>query len=500
MTQTHLQNFGGKVWTVGEITAAIKQKLELSFPFVTIRGEISNSRIQGGHLYFTLKDSEAVISAIMFASALRGVKNFKPADGMEVLAYGRISVYPPHGKYQIIVERLEKLGAGALETEFFKLKERLEKEGLFDPARKKHIPPFPRIIGVITSREGAAIHDILKTVSRKNPAQRLLIRPSLVQGENAPKDLIAAIKQLSQIAEIDVIILARGGGSLEDLWAFNDEQLAREIFNCSIPVISGVGHESDFTICDFVSDLRAATPTAAAEAATPDLAKLLKNISDTKKSLRRLALQHLSDARLTCQKSALSPHSLKRILDRFRLSLSDKAAQLYSGFIDYERELWTRLKQLRDKVLALHPQKKLSLKERELTRLTIALKDKFFEIHLRAKKNRFAKATERLLLKNPAPKLEILRGELDANSKSIRMFIIALSKERRKTLEFLSERLHSASPESVLNRGYSITRDAETKAVIKTVNSAPAGAKLNIILKDGELSAQSLGKKSRDGG
>ncbi len=240
-----------------------------------VRGEISNfSQPRSGHLYFTLKDSEAQIRCVMWKnSALR--LRFSPADGMQVEGHGAMSIYPAQGQVQLYLDALRPAGEGALYQEFLRLKARLEAEGLFDPEHKRPLPSLPRHIGVVTSPTGAALQDILQTLSRRLPILRVTIAPTPVQGAEAPPGIVAALRHLNQLEDLDLIILARGGGSIEDLWAFNDESVARAIYNSRVPVISGVGHETDFTIADFVADLRAPTPTGAAELATPITAQEL---------------------------------------------------------------------------------------------------------------------------------------------------------------------------------------------------------------------------------
>lgn len=239
-----------------------------------VRGELSNCKqYASGHFYFTVKDEESQLSGVMFRSYAAGLK-FQPKDGMRVILHGRVTVYPARGQYQIYADALIPDGAGSLALQFEQLKRRLEAEGLFDPARKKPIPKFPQRIGVITSPSGAAVHDIRNILGRRYPLAEMMLFPAQVQGEGAEQQLITGLYWFQEEYPVDVIILGRGGGSAEDLWAFNNELLARAVADCKIPVISAVGHESDFTICDFVADLRAPTPSAAAELAVPDSVKL----------------------------------------------------------------------------------------------------------------------------------------------------------------------------------------------------------------------------------
>jgi exodeoxyribonuclease VII large subunit len=265
------------VLTVSELTGIIKQTLEENFAQINIIGELSNFKAHvSGHWYFTLKDSGAQISCTMW----RGINNyvfFTPQDGMKVIVTGRITLYPPRGSYQIDVRSMKPAGVGELQAAFEKLKQKLAAEGLFDDQFKKPIPDFPQKIGIVTAKDGAAFQDMKSIAARRYPLVELVIASCKVQGDGAAKEIVESIKLLNKQKDIDVIIVGRGGGSLEDLWAFNEEIVARAIFDSHIPVISAVGHEIDFTIADFVADLRAATPSAAMELATPNMEEL-KNI------------------------------------------------------------------------------------------------------------------------------------------------------------------------------------------------------------------------------
>ncbi len=267
-----------KVLSVSQLNFYIKSILEndprLNFVFLT--GEISNltNHYRSGHIYLSLKDEKSVIRAVMFAGNARNLR-FKPADGMKVICRGRVALYEPNGQYQLYIEDMQPDGIGALTLAFEQLKTSLEKKGYFDSSHKKPIPKFPESVGIITSPTGAAVQDILNILNRRFPCINIIMCPVLVQGECAPAQLVNAVKLLDENSACDVIIIGRGGGSIEDLWAFNSEELADAVYNCKIPVISAVGHETDFTICDFVSDLRAPTPSAAAELAVPDKTELM---------------------------------------------------------------------------------------------------------------------------------------------------------------------------------------------------------------------------------
>lgn len=277
-----------ETWTVSELTGYIRELFEVDYRLkdVTLTGEISNFRpARSGHVYFTLKDEKAQIACVMWKSQASRL-SFEPGDGDAVVARGRVSVYEAGGNYQFYADSLQPVGRGNLALAFERLKQKLADEGLFDPAHKKPIPPLPRKIGIVTSADAAALRDILNVLRRRFPVVQVLIAPTLVQGAEAPPKIVRALQWLDGRDDVDTIILARGGGSIEDLWAFNDETLARTIFQARHPIISGVGHEIDFTIADFVADLRAPTPSAAAELATPDIQELQATIQGVRLTLQ----------------------------------------------------------------------------------------------------------------------------------------------------------------------------------------------------------------------
>ncbi len=285
-----------EVITVSQLNRYLKLLLDENQQLrgITVQGELSNftNHVRSGHFYFTLKDSSAAIRCVMFRSYASGVK-FVPENGMKVLLTGSVGFFERDGNCQFYCERMEPDGIGALALAFEQLKEKLQKEGLFDPRYKKPIPAFPKRIGVVTSKTGAAIQDIINILSRRFPLGTLVLIPALVQGDGAPESICQGIAAAQQAGNIDVLIVGRGGGSLEDLWAFNDERVARAVFACQIPVISAVGHEVDFTITDFVADLRAPTPSAAAELCAPDLLELRQKLDSTQQYLTRQAVQKI---------------------------------------------------------------------------------------------------------------------------------------------------------------------------------------------------------------
>ncbi|MDR2861473.1 MAG: exodeoxyribonuclease VII large subunit, partial [Syntrophobacterales bacterium] len=438
--------------TVTALTEKIKDLMENNFDSVWVEGEISNLyRPASGHLYFTLKDDKSQIRAVWFknfshtfANRLSRGRTLELEEGMSVVCRGRISVYPPRGDYQIILDTVEPRGIGALQLAFEQLKKRLQEEGLFAEQHKKPIPLLPERIGVITSPTGAVIRDILQITKRRFPSVPLLIFPSRVQGNGASAELVRAIDILSRSGKVDVIILARGGGSLEDLSAFNDEKVARAIFASPVPIISAIGHETDYTIADFTADLRAPTPSAAAELVVPAREELSRRI---KTLLMRIHRNHSE----TIKYSGLQMENFGKRLHMFCPKMDD-----YRLFLeDYNERLRMRLPQ------------KLSHETDQLRYLRIRMYQAGLHADLRQK--RFA---------------------LKSWEKSMTAAInqrIAVSKQSLQTAFSL---IDSLSPLAVLRRGYSITRHAVTKEVIRSAAQACAGDEIEIRLGKGRLLGQ----------
>lgn len=336
MTTTHY-------FTVSQINNYIKELFEIDFVLqdLWIEGEVSNfTRSAAGHAYFTLKDETASIRCVMWRSSAAR-QGYLPSNGEAVLAHGHISVYEVQGAYQLYVDALQPAGLGTLYLQFEALKQRLEAEGLFAPERKRPLPPFPRCLGVVTSPTGAALRDILQVLGRRYPLVEVILSPTLVQGEKAPLQIVAAIESLNEHTDAEAIIVARGGGSLEDLWAFNDEQVARAIYSSRLPVISGVGHETDFTIADFVADVRAPTPSAAAEMAVPDQGDLRGTLHLRRNRLAALMGRQIAERRsaLEAQERALgrlSPQA-KIVSHRQRIDELTRAA---SASLAHQLVLW----------------------------------------------------------------------------------------------------------------------------------------------------------------
>ena len=307
-----------RIWTVSQLTSHVRALLEDHAPFqdIWLAGEISNfSRSSAGHLYFTLKDNRASLSCVMWRSAASYLA-WQPQQGDAVLAHGHISVYPARGSYQLYVDQMRPAGRGDLHARFEALRDQLRAEGLFEPSLKRPCPPFPRVVGIVTSLQAAALRDVLHVLRRRYPLAQVLLAPTLVQGDQAPAQMVAALEALNARDDVDLILLVRGGGSLEELWAFNDEALARAIAASRHPVVTGVGHETDFTIADFVADLRAPTPSAAAEMVVPDRAELEQHVARRVEQLQASLEQRLDQA---ARALAQQQRSLQRVSPQGRI-------------------------------------------------------------------------------------------------------------------------------------------------------------------------------------
>ena len=344
-----------EAFSVSQLNEYVKMLLEgnPNLCDVWVQGEISGAKLySSGHLYFSLKDSDSVISAVMFKSSLMRME-FDPENGMKVLAHGRVSAYPPRGQYQFIADRMIPAGAGSLAVAFEQLKAKLGAEGLFDPARKRPLPPHPTRIGVITSPSGAAVHDIIRVAKKRCPSTEILIFPSLVQGAEAPAYLRGGIQYFNAVKDdpeqgVDLIIIGRGGGSAEDLWGFNDERLARTVAASAIPVVSAVGHEVDFTICDFVADLRAATPSAAAELSLPDKEDLLRRVQSlatrlTAAQTTRLKRYRTQLDRLAASRVLTSPEAVYRLRRETVAALEKRLSLSMSRRLTFKRQSMERV-------------------------------------------------------------------------------------------------------------------------------------------------------------
>jgi exodeoxyribonuclease VII large subunit len=438
------------IYTVARLNAEARMLLESGLPPLWVEGEVSNfSTPSSGHWYFTLKDRDAQIRCAMFRSANNRVR-FRPRDGQHVLVRGRVSLYEPRGDYQLIAELMEDAGEGALKREFEKLKEKLAAEGLFDAALKRPLPSMPRRIAVVTSPTGAAVRDVLHILARRFPPAAVLVVPTPVQGAAATPSIVAALQTAASIQDVDVIVLARGGGSIEDLWCFNDERVARAIRASRVPVVSGVGHEIDFTIADFAADVRAPTPSGAAELVVPDRRALLSTLSAAFARIRHAMLQTLGRAEERC---AALAHRLDRAHPGNRLR--QQAQRLDELEMRLKRAAGLKLARseerfeaLRQRLARLHPDNRLEQQARQLAELERRLK----------------RATE-LMLARVEQRLKLAQRGLDA-----------------------------ISPLATLERGYAIVTGPDGRALQDAADVKPGDA-IEARLRRGVLRATVTGVK-----
>ena len=439
-----------EVLTVSQLTQSIKSVLEGSYRFVHIRGEVSNLRIPtSGHRYFILKDSSAQIRAVLFRQQGRYLGG-QLGDGQQVICHGRVSVYEQRGEYQLLVDIVEQVGTGSLQIAFEELKRRLAAEGLFDAAKKKPVPAFPLNIIVISSPTGAAIHDFLTVWRRRRSPATIRLLPVRVQGAGAGEEIARAIDRASTIAATDIIVLCRGGGSIEDLWAFNEEVVARAIAGSEVPVVTGIGHEIDFTIADFCADLRTPTPTGAAEHIIPDTVLLTEKVARLEKKLAASVAQLLADEQRRLDNS-------NRILGRYRESLQRLALRLD---------------------LSVH-------------RFSSAC-----QLLLHAREQRLAGLQARLSLQTPLHHLRYGGLRLQHLSALLVQQIQRILRHRESRLGALAALLNSVSPLATLARGYAIVRkkagQPEEWTVVTRFSEVSQGERLNILLSQGSLSCEVL--------
>ena len=430
-------------FSVSELTRRIKLLLEDNLGQIMVQGEISGlSRPSSGHIYFTLKDERAQISAALFRNQAQKLR-FDLENGQEVMARGRISLYEPRGSYQIIVDRIEPVGEGALQLAFEQLKDRLEKRGWFQEGLKKSLPTLPRGIGLVTSPTGAAVKDLIQVLSRRFSGIPILLAPSMVQGEHAAQILAHQVKVLDKNPEIDLIILGRGGGSLEDLWAFNEEILVEAVFAAKTPIISAVGHETDFTLTDYAADLRAPTPSAAAELAVPLKSDYQYRISEAQNRLTlatRQKFEGLSERLKMIEKGMRSPAWV---------------IQSHSMRVD---ELRARLNQAVQKQL-----------------LTL--------------NHRLERSRQELKHQAPTAKLERANERRQAAMKRLQVAMRQRLTQAEADVRRLAGKLDSLSPLSILERGYALVKDEEDR-LIDSVEKMRQGQQIKIRLQDGEVAGK----------
>ena len=443
MLQLHIGDESG-IFTVSKLNQQVKALLEAKFPFVWVKGEISNFRIPAsGHFYFTLKDAQSQINAVFFRAQNRYLR-FLPESGMQVICQARLSVYEPKGEYQLIVEVMEPLGVGQLQLAFEALKKKLEAEGLFDPAKKKVFPLCPQNICLITSKSGAAIRDILKVLQRSPYPVSVTLFPVAVQGPEARLEIAEAIMSANMLTwryEWDMVIVGRGGGSIEDLWAFNEEVVARAISGSSIPLISAVGHETDFTIADMAADLRMPTPTAAAEWVVKRLEQFHRDLHGGKDRLAQIIEAKLESLGLKLKYLESRITHPKRMLDNLRLAVDDRLERLTLA-------IQRRVEKERDSCNHLH---------------------------------------SRLLYLNPEARIQRGRAELNRLCKELMLHHHRILDGYRLRYEHNVTRLEALSPLSVLQRGYSITYRAADGKVIRSYTETRSGDRVFVRLAAGRL-------------
>ena len=434
-----------EVYTVSSLNREARRLIEGRLGVVWVEGEISGlARPSSGHLYWHMKDETAQLRCAMFRQNNRRL-NFRPDDGQHVLARGRVSIYEPRGEYQLVVEYLEEVGEGLLRRRFEELKRKLAGEGLFDPGRKREKPELPRRIGVVTSPSGAAVRDIVTVLARRFPAIPVLIYPTAVQGAGAAAEIAAVLELADRRSECDLLILARGGGSLEDLWSFNEEVVARAMAAVSIPIISGVGHEIDFTIADLVADIRAPTPSGAAEIAVPDQTQWMARIETLGERLFRAVGQRLAEPanRLTA--------------------------------------LGHRLRQSHPGVQLRHSAQRLDELE---ARFRLALRQSFEE-----RRSRLSESAARLRGASPAARIRSLDERLGFLFRSLAGTARHTVHRRRERLMLARRTLESVSPIATLERGYAIVSSGDSGAIITDARNAPPGTVVDIRLARGGLAA-----------
>ncbi len=436
------------IYSVSELTSKIKNLVEDNFPFVWIRGEISNFRMPGsGHCYFTLKDESAQIAAVMFRAQIRQIK-FVPEDGLSIIGLGRLSVYEPRGAYQIILEYVEPAGVGALQIAFERLKRRLAEEGFFDAGRKKPIPYLPRKISVITSPSGAVVHDIITVITRRFPNVQIEIAPVRVQGTGAEDEIAAALRLVNARAVADVIILARGGGSLEDLQAFNSETVAMAIFSSRIPVVSAVGHETDVTIADFVADLRAPTPSAAAEMVVPDKNELVRRHRELQQALLGGIRRHFEKSR--------------KHIEELTSRLADPRRKI--------QELWLRIDDFSSR----------------LARLAI--------LSVRREKDVLSGLKKSLNSNSPLVLSQKIKFKLEVTTQNLLTNFNIILTHKRSLAGSAKIRLESLNPLAILKRGYSVTRSLPDLKVVTHPDLVDLDQQVEILLVGGKLLCNVKGK------
>jgi exodeoxyribonuclease VII large subunit len=432
------------IYTVSSLTREIRTQLETHLPLVWVSGEVSNLRRPvSGHYYFTLKDAEAQLRAVLFKGNHQHLR-YKPEEGGQILCRGRITVYEARGDYQLIVDYLEPVGLGVLAQAFEALKTRLAAEGLFDPAHKQPLPFLPRRLALVTSPTGAVVRDFLRLLKRRFPNVQVFIYPVKVQGGEAAGEIVQALKDLPRYPGVEVIVLARGGGSLEDLWPFNEEIVARAVYHCPLPVVSAIGHEVDFTIADFVADRRAPTPSAAVELVVPDKFELTRRLERVGASLYRGWRRHLDGERRHLTAVARRLPDLSRRLVDWRLRLDERAETLGRRFARHRENQSQRLRLTRSRLLLLSPRRTINDLRQRLEQLT------------------------------PGLVLSWRRGQ----------------EARRRHLDYGQSHLKKLDPLAILQRGYAVATRVPEGTIIRDATLVPSGASIKVKVAKGAMDCE----------
>ncbi|KAA0836481.1 exodeoxyribonuclease VII large subunit [Bacillus paralicheniformis] len=442
--------------TVTALTKYIKRKFDVDphLEDIWIKGELSNVKIHSrGHIYFTLKDDNARIQSVMFARQNRNLA-FTPENGMKVLVRGGISVYEPSGNYQLYAKEIQPDGIGALHLAYEELKKKLSQEGLFDEKHKKPIPAFPSVVGVVTSPTGAAVRDVITTIKRRYPLVKVIVFPTLVQGVNAGESIVSSIKEANRRELCDVLIVGRGGGSIEELWAFNEEAVARAIFSSDIPIISAVGHETDFTISDFVADLRAATPTGAAEQAVPNMIDLLERLKTLEARIAKSMKQDL-------------------------------------------RKRQERVKTLQSSYAFRYPKRLYAQKEQEFD-LIFDRFQKQLAMTVERKKQKLNEQTYKLEMLHPEEQLKQARKRHEEQTVRLKRNMDVQLKQIHSQFQTVLGKLNALSPLQVMERGYSLTY--KENELIKSIEQVHEKDEIRVTLNDGTLTCEVLQKRGETNG
>ncbi len=490
--------------SVQQLTQMVRSALSARLPSeLHVAGQVSNlATPAGGHLYFTLKDAASELRCVMWRSDAARLK-FRPGDGLEVVATGSVDIFEPRGQYQLYVRRLEPRGVGALELAFRQLKEKLSREGLFDPARKRRLPRFPRTIAVVTSPTGAALRDIVQTLARRWPLAKVIVVGVRVQGEGAAGEVAEAIRRINiqadRVGGIDVMIVGRGGGSIEDLWAFNEEVVARAIHASRIPVISAVGHEVDFTIADFVADLRAATPTAAAELVAPMRDEVIAALDAWGMRLTRSVRSSLDLAasRLTAQERSPVIREPMSLVQRRGERVDDLAGRLDRGIRARVGRLAAVLHEIEVRLTRVRPEAVLAARRERLARIEHRLRWAQGHFNL-LKERRLSELSARLSTATPLRRVagnEILLSQL--GGRLVRAVNASVESSSRG-IEALRMRLDAASHERVLARGFSILRNTRTGAIVTQPAAVQSGDPLNTQTAGGRIDSVAVTSASKN--